>query len=163
MVGRVLIAREMKTKMLGKEREMMTRPQRSQITRKDNLLSSSIGEVIQSKSGQPENKTKSERATDELASSADRKNVDKQKIKWKKIITKALKTNPDGVMKLKKLQKLVIKELQECGPTEDKEALRATLMDKIDSSSRFSVDGTLDWWQRMRKNLGPWFSGSFCH
>jgi hypothetical protein len=39
--------------------------------------------------------------------------------------------NPDGVMKLKKLQKLVVKELQECGVTEDKEGLRATLMDKV--------------------------------
>uniref|UniRef100_A0A0A8XS57 Cell growth-regulating nucleolar protein-like winged helix domain-containing protein n=1 Tax=Arundo donax TaxID=35708 RepID=A0A0A8XS57_ARUDO len=64
-----------------------------------------------------------------------------KKIKWKKIITKALKTNSDGVMKLKKLQKLVTKELQECGLTEDKEGLRVTLLDKIASSSRFSVDG----------------------
>jgi len=39
--------------------------------------------------------------------------------------------NPDGVMKLKKLQKLVVKELQECGVTGDKEGLRATLMDKV--------------------------------
>lgn len=34
-------------------------------------------------------------------------------------------------MKLKKLQKLIIKELQECGMTEDKEGLCATLMDKV--------------------------------
>lgn len=34
-------------------------------------------------------------------------------------------------MKLKKLQKLVSKELQECGVSKDKEELRATLMDKV--------------------------------
>jgi cell growth-regulating nucleolar protein len=40
--------------------------------------------------------------------------------------------NPEGSMKLKKLQKLVIKELQECGGlSEDKEGLRATLMEKV--------------------------------
>ncbi|CAL4962995.1 unnamed protein product [Urochloa decumbens] len=89
-------------------------------TKKQHLASSNTGEVIQSEDG---------------------KSAKKTKIKWKKIITTTLKTNPDGVMKLKKLQKLVIKELQECGVTEDKEGLRATLMDKIASSSRFSVDG----------------------
>ncbi|GJN18553.1 hypothetical protein PR202_gb05725 [Eleusine coracana subsp. coracana] len=93
-------------------------------------LSSSIGEVIQSENDKLENKAKSEQ-----------KNADKQKIKWKKIITKVLKANPDGAMKLKKLQKVLIKELQECGLSEDKEELRATVMDKIASSSRFSVDG----------------------
>lgn len=34
-------------------------------------------------------------------------------------------------MKLKKLQKLVSKELQESGVSKDKEWLRATLMDKV--------------------------------
>jgi cell growth-regulating nucleolar protein len=34
-------------------------------------------------------------------------------------------------MKLKKLQRVVIKELQECGVTEDKDGLHATLMDKV--------------------------------
>ncbi|CAL4949065.1 unnamed protein product [Urochloa decumbens] len=91
-------------------------------TKKQHLASSNTGEVIQSK----DSNNLSEKKT---------------KIKWKKIITTTLKTNPDGVMKLKKLQKLVVKELQECGVTEDKEGLRATLMDKIASSSRFSVDG----------------------
>ncbi|KAL6615455.1 hypothetical protein ACP70R_037725 [Stipagrostis hirtigluma subsp. patula] len=109
--------------------------------KRQNLSSSSMGEVIQSETGKPEKKPKSEQTGNKLGSGDDHKNADKQKVKWKKIITKALKTNPDGVMKLKKLQKLVIKELQECGLTEDKEGLRATLMDKIASSSRFSVDG----------------------
>jgi cell growth-regulating nucleolar protein len=108
-------------------------------TKRQHLTSSNIGEVIQSKDGKSENKTKS--TAGELVGVADCKSVQKQKIKWKKIITKTLKTNPDGVMKLKKLQKLVAKELQECGLTEDKEGLHATLMDKIASSSRFNVDG----------------------
>jgi len=94
--------------------------------------------LMQSGDEKSENKVKSK--ADELTSGADCKSVQKQKIKWKKIITKALKTNADGVMKLKKLQKLVSKELQECGVSKD-EGLHATLMDKIASSSRFSVDG----------------------
>lgn len=89
--------------------------------------------------GTSENKAKT--TADEVTNGTDCKNAQKQKIKWKKIITKTLKTNPDGVMKLKKLQKLIAKELQECGVSEDKEALCATLMDKIATSSRFSVDG----------------------
>jgi cell growth-regulating nucleolar protein len=34
-------------------------------------------------------------------------------------------------MKLKKLQKLVLKELFECGHSEDKEQLHALLMEKV--------------------------------
>ncbi|WVZ69941.1 hypothetical protein U9M48_018654 [Paspalum notatum var. saurae] len=97
-------------------------------TKRQHLASLGTGEVIQSENGKS-------------ASGADCKNTEKQKIKWKKIITRTLKTNPDGVMKLKKLQKLVAKELQGCGVSEDKEGLRVTLMDKISSSSKFSVDG----------------------
>lgn len=96
-------------------------------------------QLTQSGDEKSENKAKSK--ADELASGTDCKSVQKQKIKWKKIITKTLKANADGVMKLKKLQKLVSKELQECGVSKDKEELRATLMDKIASSSRFYVDG----------------------
>lgn len=126
-------------------------------TKRQHLTSSSIGEFTQSGYGKSENKAKSK--ADELASGADCKSVEKQKIKWKKIITKTLKMvsakklvssyvsaslklyvvhncvglfqNPDGIMKLKKLQKLISKELQERGVSEDKEGLRATLMDKV--------------------------------
>ncbi|CAD6231120.1 unnamed protein product [Miscanthus lutarioriparius] len=108
-------------------------------TKRQHLTSSSVVELTQSGDEKSENKAKSK--ADELASGADCKSVQKQKIKWKKIIAKTLKTHTDGVMKLKKLQKLVSKELQECGVSKDKEGLRATLMDKIASSSRFSVDG----------------------
>uniref|UniRef100_A0A0D9V2A7 U1-type domain-containing protein n=1 Tax=Leersia perrieri TaxID=77586 RepID=A0A0D9V2A7_9ORYZ len=110
-------------------------------TKRLNNLSVNNGEVIQSANGETEHKAKSKSTKDELASSANPKDSKKQKIKWKKIITKVLKTNPDGALKLKKLQKLVTKELLEFGLTEDKDHMHAMLMDKISSSSRFSVDG----------------------
>uniref|UniRef100_A0A0D3EQJ5 U1-type domain-containing protein n=1 Tax=Oryza barthii TaxID=65489 RepID=A0A0D3EQJ5_9ORYZ len=110
-------------------------------TKRPNNLSVNSGEVVQSSNEEAETKAKSKGTKDELVSSANLKDSKKQKIKWKKIITKVLQTNPDGVLKLKKLQKLVTKELLECGLTEDKEQMHAILMDKISSSSRFSVDG----------------------
>uniref|UniRef100_A0A0E0FNL3 U1-type domain-containing protein n=1 Tax=Oryza nivara TaxID=4536 RepID=A0A0E0FNL3_ORYNI len=110
-------------------------------TKRPNNLSVNSGEVVQSSNEEAETKAKSKGTKDELVSSANLKGSKKQKIKWKKIITKVLQTNPDGVLKLKKLQKLVTKELLECGLTEDKEQMHAILMDKISSSSRFSVDG----------------------
>ncbi|BAD53164.1 RNA-binding protein-like [Oryza sativa Japonica Group] len=110
-------------------------------TKRQNNLSVNSGEVVQSSNEEAETKAKSKGTKDELVSSANLKGSKKQKIKWKKIITKVLQTNPDGVLKLKKLQKLVTKELLECGLTEDKEQMHAILMDKISSSSRFSVDG----------------------
>ncbi|VAH61286.1 unnamed protein product [Triticum turgidum subsp. durum] len=99
------------------------------------------GEAIQSENGEAELKTKSKSAAEELVIGANHQDIKKQKIKWKKIITKILETNLDGAMKLKKLQKLVIREVLECGLLKDKEQLHALLMDKIASSSRFSVDG----------------------
>ncbi|XP_006646036.1 UBP1-associated proteins 1C [Oryza brachyantha] len=110
-------------------------------TKRPNNSSVNCGEVIQSANGEPEHKAKIKSTKDELASNTDFKECKKQKIKWKKIITKVLQTNPDGTLKLKKLQKLVTKELLGCGLIEDKEQLHAMLMDKISSSSRFSVDG----------------------
>ncbi|TVU34238.1 hypothetical protein EJB05_16069 [Eragrostis curvula] len=128
-------------KEAGKRKRMDGNATEQPDNAKRQILSSSVGEVIQSENVKSENKTKSDHTANEKDSGADRKNLDKQKIKWKKVITKALKMNPDGAMKLKKLQKLIIKELQESGVSEDKEGLRGTLMDKIASSSRFSVDG----------------------
>lgn len=58
-------------------------------TKKQHLTSSSVGELTQS-GDKSENKAKSK--ADELANGADCKSVQKQKIKWKKIITKTLKT-----------------------------------------------------------------------
>ncbi|XP_057768211.1 UBP1-associated proteins 1C [Salvia miltiorrhiza] len=62
-------------------------------------------------------------------------------IKWKKLITSALKSNPDGAMKLKKLKKLVVKSLKDSGCTEDKNQVTDMIEQKIESSSRFVVDG----------------------
>lgn len=107
--------------------------------KRQNLSNLKTGEVIQSEKG--ELKTKSKSTADEVVNGANHQDTKKQKIKWKKIITKILETNSDGVMKLKKLQKLVLKELFECGHSEDKEQLHALLTEKIASSSRFSVDG----------------------
>ncbi|CBI27867.3 unnamed protein product, partial [Vitis vinifera] len=64
----------------------------------------------------------------------------KKKIKWKKLITSALKSNPDGVLKMRKLRKLVIKALEESGITDDETQLSEKLEHKINSSSRFTVD-----------------------
>ncbi|CAA7402959.1 unnamed protein product [Spirodela intermedia] len=69
------------------------------------------------------------------------KDSSEQKIRWKKLIVSILKSHPDGVLKVKKLQKLVKKSLQESGMTEGKDQLQTKLMDKITSSSRFIVDG----------------------
>jgi cell growth-regulating nucleolar protein len=59
-------------------------------TKRQHLTSSSIGEVIKSEDGKSENKTKG--IADELTGGGDCKSVQKQKINWKKIITKTLKT-----------------------------------------------------------------------
>ncbi|CAM0881481.1 unnamed protein product [Alopecurus aequalis] len=107
--------------------------------KRQNLSYLKTGEVIQSENG--ELKTKSKSAANEVLNGTNHLDTKKQKIKWKKIITKILETNSDGVMKLKKLQKLVFRELLECGLSEDKEQLHALLTEKIASSSKFSVDG----------------------
>ncbi|CAN6680803.1 unnamed protein product [Malus baccata var. baccata] len=61
------------------------------------------------------------------------------KIKWKKLITSTLKSN-DGVLKMRKLKKLVLKALEESGITDDETKLSNKLEHKINSSSRFRVD-----------------------
>ncbi|XP_039143964.1 agamous-like MADS-box protein AGL11, partial [Dioscorea cayenensis subsp. rotundata] len=48
--------------------------------------------------------------------------------------------NPNRAMKIKNLQKLVIKELQDLGVTGDKAQLQEMLMNKIKSSSQFVID-----------------------
>ncbi|KAG8367192.1 hypothetical protein BUALT_Bualt16G0047100 [Buddleja alternifolia] len=64
-----------------------------------------------------------------------------KKIKWKKLITSALKSNPDGALKFKKLSKSVVKALEESGLTQNNNQLSKILEQKINSSSRFVVDG----------------------
>ncbi|XP_068635438.1 UBP1-associated proteins 1C-like [Aristolochia californica] len=66
-----------------------------------------------------------------------------KKIKWKKLIVSILKSDPDNALKIKKLQKLVLKSLQESGVTHDEAEVRDTLTHKIESSSRFIIDKKL--------------------
>ncbi|WOL02995.1 UBP1-associated proteins 1C [Canna indica] len=100
------------------------------------------GEVIQA--GETEEKdsqsNKEKHAEDHQDKKCKSKESSHKKIKWKKLITCTLKSDPDQTMKIKKLQKIVIKMVQESGVTVDEPQLREILMDKINSSSRFVVD-----------------------
>ncbi|KAI3447177.1 hypothetical protein Pfo_003842 [Paulownia fortunei] len=107
----------------------------------------SNGEVIQIEGAETEVtkglKKAKHSATQEgakLDSTAD-KDFGKKKIQWKKLIASALKSNPDGAMKFKKLRKFVVKSLKESGNTEDKNQVSEMLEQKINSSSRFIVEG----------------------
>ncbi|KAM1062179.1 hypothetical protein ACFX2I_026549 [Malus domestica] len=60
-------------------------------------------------------------------------------IKWKKLITSTLKLN-DGVLKMRKLKKLVLKALEESGITDDETKLSNMFEHKINSSSKFRVE-----------------------
>ncbi|XP_027330024.1 UBP1-associated proteins 1C [Abrus precatorius] len=64
----------------------------------------------------------------------------KNKIKWKKFIKSALKSHPDGILKMKKLRKVVLKELQESGIVVDEAEFSEALEKKINSSSRFAIE-----------------------
>ncbi|KAK7291820.1 hypothetical protein RIF29_07269 [Crotalaria pallida] len=68
---------------------------------------------------------------------------DKNKIKWKKFIKSALKSQPDGILKMKKLKKAVHKALQESGIAVEESVLSEALQQKINSSSRFAVENKL--------------------
>lgn len=103
------------------------------------------GEVIQAEleNGppcQPKKKKHADAPSHEGPENKHSKETSKHKIKWKKLITSTLKSNPDGVMKIRKLQKLVIKALQDSGATEEEAQLQDMLMDKINSSSRFMIE-----------------------
>ncbi|KAF9612575.1 hypothetical protein IFM89_002171 [Coptis chinensis] len=68
------------------------------------------------------------------------KEVNNKKIKWKKLISSFLRSNPDGALKMRKLQKLVLMSLQESGHNDDEDQLKEKLMAKINSSSKFVFD-----------------------
>ncbi|MED6186015.1 hypothetical protein PIB30_062643 [Stylosanthes scabra] len=65
----------------------------------------------------------------------------KNKIKWKKFIKSALKSQPEGTLKMKKLKKVVLKALQESGIVVDETEFSGAIQQKINSSSRFAVNG----------------------
>lgn len=88
------------------------------------------GEVIQAEEAQGKSEPKKAK-----------KKVDEKKIKWKKLITSALDSQPERTLKMKKLKKLVLKSLKECGITRDESVIDEKLEHKINSSSRFTVDG----------------------
>ncbi|CAB4288203.1 unnamed protein product [Prunus armeniaca] len=95
-------------------------------------------EVIQS--GKTEaNGKESQLEKDKLVESSSAKNESSMKIKWKKLITSTLKSN-DGVLKMRKLKKLVLKAIEESGITDDEAKLSDMLDHKINSSSRFKVE-----------------------
>lgn len=100
------------------------------------------GEVIQVERAEAEETVLQVKKTKHDASKepSSMKEDTKKKIKWKKLITSALKSNPDGVLKMRKLRKLVIKALEESGITDDETQLSEKLEHKINSSSRFTVD-----------------------
>lgn len=60
--------------------------------KRPNLSNLKTAEVIQSENGEAELKTKSKNAAEELVNGANHQDMKKQKIKWKKIITKILET-----------------------------------------------------------------------
>ncbi|PWA81708.1 zinc ion binding protein [Artemisia annua] len=88
------------------------------------------GEVIQNENGKSE-KTKKVKGN---------KKDGEKEIKWKKIITAALKS-ADGTLKMRKLQKEVLKIVRESGSTIDEDQLVSTFEHNVNSSSKFSVNG----------------------
>ncbi|KAK6941318.1 Zinc finger, C2H2, LYAR-type [Dillenia turbinata] len=65
---------------------------------------------------------------------------DKRKLKLTKLITSVLKSTPEGVLKVKKLRKHVLKALQESGVDEDENILPEKIEHKINSSTKFKVE-----------------------
>ncbi|KAK7347842.1 hypothetical protein VNO80_22381 [Phaseolus coccineus] len=93
------------------------------------------GEVIQGEKATGESNLKKEGMLKPHCTSAV-----KNKIKWKKFIKSALKSHPDGILKMKKLRKVVLKALQESEIAVDETELSEELEKKINSSSRFAVE-----------------------
>lgn len=125
----------------------------------------SNGEVVQAErtepDGEPQTLSKKKKHNGEILHSEDHiserghaKEASNHKIKWKKLITSILKLNSDGVVKMKKLRKLVSKALQESGITLDEAELRDILAHKINSSSRFILDDKL---VRLASESRSWF------
>ncbi|KAK3213464.1 hypothetical protein Dsin_018170 [Dipteronia sinensis] len=104
------------------------------------------GEVIQVETAKAKEtersskKSKHDLLKAEVEGSMNTKEDTKNKIKWKKLITSSLKSNPGGVLKMKKLRKLVLKSLTESGMQEDETQFSIMLEHKIKSSSRFTID-----------------------
>ncbi|XP_052180907.1 UBP1-associated proteins 1C [Diospyros lotus] len=103
------------------------------------------GEVIQVESNEKEGsrcqkKTKHDKTKEDNTEEHSHTIEAKKKIKWKKLIKSALKSNPEGVLKKRRLRKLILKALTESGLKEDERQVTDMLEQKISSSSRFMVD-----------------------
>ncbi|KAJ8526521.1 hypothetical protein K7X08_028998 [Anisodus acutangulus] len=102
------------------------------------------GEVIQVEKEEEAKHKKAKNETvkqDKVVVDGSDGNDSKKKINWKKLITSALKSNSDGALKLKKLKKIVLKSVNESGMVEDKSQVSDMIEHKINSSSKFIVDG----------------------
>ncbi|KAF5183549.1 Ubp1-associated proteins 1c, partial [Thalictrum thalictroides] len=132
------IGAENGTKPSEKKRKLMDTDDGSS-EKKEGIKDS--GEVIQAKKKKTKHLDVDEEQNINII--GDTEEVKSKKIKWKKLITSILKSTPEGIMKMKKLQKLVFKSLQESGHSEDENQLKENLVDKINSSSRFTLDNKL--------------------
>ncbi|KOM47711.1 hypothetical protein LR48_Vigan07g141500 [Vigna angularis] len=103
--------------------------------RNDTSVDMGNGEVIQGEKATGKSNLKKEGMLEPCCTIAV-----KNKIKWKKFIKSALKSHPDGILKMKKLRKVVLKALQESGIAVDEAELSKALEQKINSSSRFTVE-----------------------
>ncbi|XP_061361741.1 UBP1-associated proteins 1C [Gastrolobium bilobum] len=106
-------------------------------SRNDTSVDMGNGEVIQGEEAEAtgESDSKKEGIVEPHCTSAV-----KNKIKWKKFIKSALKSHPDGILKMKKLRKVVLTALLESGIVVDETELSEALQHKINSSSRFAVE-----------------------
>ncbi|CAN6456159.1 unnamed protein product [Victoria cruziana] len=99
-----------------------------------------VGEILKKRKSSDAN-TLNKEHSDKMVNLESGENVH---IKWKKLIRTILKQSPDGALKLKKLQKLLIKSLEASGiANEDKDQLKSLVADKISSSSHFELNGKL--------------------
>ncbi|KAL8136508.1 hypothetical protein V2J09_002509 [Rumex salicifolius] len=100
------------------------------------------GEVVQIEKEVDEKRKKVKKAKHDEQENGEHESCPaSEKIKWKKLLSSILKSTPDGAVKMKKLQKLVRKSLQESGISFDVTELSSTLENKVKSSSRLAVDG----------------------
>ncbi|CAJ1941638.1 unnamed protein product [Sphenostylis stenocarpa] len=95
-------------------------------SRNDTSVDMGNGEVIQGEQETGESNLKKEGMIEPLCTSAV-----KNKVKWKKFIKSALKLHPDGVLKMKKLRKVVLKALQESGIAVDEAEFSEALEQKL--------------------------------
>ncbi|OAY68255.1 UBP1-associated proteins 1C [Ananas comosus] len=143
---KVLVPKEKESTTKRKREDKESDRDMDKNVERQNLSGLNNGEVIQAE----ESKKPKKKRKDHEDKQEESKELTKHKFKWKKIATSILKSNPDQCMKIKKLQKLVVKELRESGLTDDKEHLHELLMDKISTSSRFSID------KKHIKLVGEW-------